>query len=87
MKQNAGECNRGKCLTCPDQPVFDWPEMVKHVHEVHQIPKGSKGTRRMGMHLDGTDWFESHFTWTIGDIRVAQCIRLKRAKDDMMRYV
>ncbi len=56
------------CPQCEGNPEFDHPQMMKHLAEVHQIdPKTTKGTKRMMMHVDGSDFYASQYEWTIGE--------------------
>lgn len=75
------------CLECEGTPEFERAEMMCHLKDVHQIdPKTAKGTRRMTMHLDGRDWFQSNYEWEINGMKFANQVRCERAKNDMMRF-
>jgi hypothetical protein len=73
--------NRYQCLVCEGHPQFEHVEMMKHIQEVHQIdPKATKFSRRMTMHLDGRDWYQSNYEWQHGDLVFAQYARNPRNK-------
>ena len=80
--------NNWQCDECEGQPEFTHAEMMKHLKEIHQIdPKTAKATRRMTMHLDGRDWFQSNYEIVIDGKKFMNFIRNERAADDMMRFV
>jgi len=81
-----GEFNIWKCLACEGCPEFEKQEFIEHVKQVHKVPENAKGDRKLLMHLDSRDFFESIYRWTINDLEFTQCVRCKRAPDDMMAY-
>jgi hypothetical protein len=75
------------CQECEGTPQFERAEMMRHLKDVHQIdPTTAKGTRRMIMHLDGRDWFQSNYEWEINGMKFSNQVRCERSKNDMMRF-
>lgn len=80
--------NNWQCNECEGQPQFPHAEMMKHLKEVHQINiKTAKGTRRMTMHLDGKDWYQTNYEIEIDGKKFMNFVRNERDADDMMRWV
>ncbi len=76
------EWNLFKCLSCEGEPEFEAAEMKEHLQTVHNIAE-AKGTRSLTFHLDGTDFFQSDYTWEIAGVKLAQQVRCKRRGKDL----
>lgn len=66
---------------------FTHEEVMKHLEEVHGLQRPLKGSREMIQHIDGREYFQSDYKWTIGELVLYQSVRSVRDEDDMMRYV
>jgi hypothetical protein len=64
---------------------FTQPEIVEHLKTAHKV-ESMAGKRRMTMHLDGQEFFQSNYEWTVGDVVLRQVVRTERAADDIMRW-
>lgn len=80
------QVNSHNVWTCCDT-AFSQPEIVEHLKAAHNIEMPIEGKRRMTMHLDGQEFFQSNYEWTVGDLVLHQSVRTERAEDDMMRFV
>ena len=74
------------CKNCDDEPHLLTDEFKEHIRTVHKIKKGTEGTRKMLIHLDGQDYWRSTYEWTFEGLNFLQLILGRRAEDDMMRY-
>lgn len=82
MKKKEKSFNIWKCLECEGNPEFEHADMMKHMREVHQIePKTAKGTKKMTMHLDGKDWYQSNYEIEIDGKKLINFVRNKRNKN------
>ncbi len=71
---------------CCDEE-FDQDGIAHHLKSAHGIiAKTTKGERRMVQHIDGRDFFSSHYEWTFGDVKLYQLVHIERDDDDMMRF-
>ena len=87
MNVKASSFDVWKCMSCEGEPEFERPEAMRHMQEVHGIDtKTAKGSRKMLMHLDGRDWFQSNYEITINGLVFVNYCRSRRAKNDMMRF-
>jgi hypothetical protein len=69
-----------------DATVMDFDQMVEHLKTVHGVDiETVKGIKRMIMHLDGREWFETRYSWVIGEITLEQQVRHQREANDPMR--
>ena len=58
------------CPNCPGNPEFEHQAMMVHLKETHGIDvKTTKGTRRMLMHVDGSDFYSSAYEWEIKGLK------------------
>ena len=80
------QVNSHNVWTCCDHQ-FTQQEIVEHLKVAHNVPSPIEGKRRMTMHLDGQEFFQSNYEWTVGDLVLHQSVRTERAEDDMMRFV
>lgn len=80
------EPNSFNIFTCCDQQ-FDASAIMKHLGEAHGIERDAKGTKKMIMHFDASDWYQSNYEWTFGETVLHQSIRTEREEDDLMRIV
>lgn len=67
--------------------TFTQAEIVEHLKTVHNVEQPIQGKRRMVQHLDGREWFQSNYEWTVGDLVLRQNVRMERADDDIMRSI
>ncbi len=72
------------CDTCGGLEVGGPEAIKKHLAEVHEVTD-FRGTREMGMHLDGDTWFSWTYNWTVGGVKLHQETRQNRSRNDMMR--
>lgn len=72
------------CSTCNDGLQMTQIQAVEHLKSEHNATE-TKGNRQMTLHLDGRDWYQSNYQWTIGDVQLLEVCRNKRRYDDMMR--
>lgn len=71
------------CETCKQKDAMTLDAMKEHFRAVHQIDvTKTKGTREMVMHLDGTDFYESNYVWTFGDVKMVEATWNPRSKAD-----
>mgnify|MGYP003440576923 CR=1 FL=1 len=77
--------NQNVWLCC--DKTFSQPEIVEHLKTVHNVQQPINGTRSMITHLDGREYFESHYKWKVGELVLHQSVRMERAADDIMRYI
>jgi len=82
-KEPVEEFNRWHCHECDE--TFDFQPFKQHLTEKHGITE-MKGNRSMVMHVDGSDWFQSNYAWTIGEKQFTQSARTKRSEEDMMYW-
>jgi hypothetical protein len=63
---------------CPECNIdIDHDAFIPHLKDKHGIIE-MKGTRQMDMHVDGSDFVSSIYTWTIGGKTFTQTITQKR---------
>ena len=75
-----------KCLECKDEPEFEIRDIEKHLEEVHKIPAQlQKANRRMTMHLDARDWFETDYECEVAGLHFIQFVRVPRRGNDPLR--
>jgi hypothetical protein len=72
------------CLRCPDKPEFSSSTaFVNHAKAIHRLADGTRFLRRMTLHLDAPEWFQSEYTWIINDEAwCAESIRYPRDEED-----
>jgi hypothetical protein len=82
---NVFMCGHAHCFG-KDQMVFE--EFKHHLFSVHGLKADQvKGKKQMVMHLDGLQYHQSTYEWTLEcGLKFNQFIRMARAKDDPMRY-
>lgn len=78
------------CENCQTRDFIEGYEaMVQHLQEVHGIDaKTAKCTRRMVMHLDGSEYSVTNFQWTVqGEppVQLTSTTRVERDPNDPMR--
>jgi len=73
-----------QCQLCADHPQFEQPgTFPAHMTDVHQMDAKAKYQKRLTMHLDATDWYQSDYEFLNGDVVFAlQSIRLPRTGED-----
>ena len=54
--------NQFLCCLCDMKEAIEPSDFKKHREEVHQDTEHS-GRRRMVVHLDSADWYESQYEW------------------------
>ena len=59
------------CETCKQEIGTPYQSMKDHLSIVHGITK-MEGSRQMNMHIDGIKFYESTFTWTLGEVEVGK---------------
>lgn len=85
-KQAVETIHTWTCVSCQDKPTMPHAEMIQHLLEKHGLQKPLQGTKQMLMHLDGTDWYSSTYSWKIGEVELQEFWQCPRRKDDMMRW-
>lgn len=65
---------------------FSHEEIMRHLEVAHRLERPIEGNRKMIRHIDGRDWFQSYYEWTIGNLVLHQSVRSMRDANDMMRY-
>lgn len=71
------------CLACKENPDFEHKAMMTHIKDVHGIdPKNTKASRRMLMHIDGSDFYSSQYEWEINGLKFQQSTCNKRTGED-----
>lgn len=61
------------CETCKpkdgSEPEMDVEALKVHMQTVHGVDVlATQGTREMLMHMDGRDFYQSNFRWTVGGV-------------------
>jgi hypothetical protein len=75
------------CPNCKDTPEFDHAGMMAHMRDAHGIDtKNTKGTQRMLMHVDGSDFFASDYEWEINGLKFNQSTCNKRDPQSAMYW-
>ena len=75
------------CPNCSKEPDFTHEAMMTHLKEAHGIDaKTTQGTKRMLMHIDGSDFYESQSEWTIAGLKFYQTTRNQRTGEDAMMW-
>lgn len=68
------------------QQWYSKADFIEHL-KTHGIdPQTAKGNRQMTMHMDGSNWWQSTYQWTLGDLHFTQSIRSEREKNDPMMF-
>ena len=77
------------CMTCQDRPTFEAFDLfVNHLEQIHQVNvRAAEIDRQITLHLNGTNWYETHYDSTIigYDVRFVSLFRNERGADDPMR--
>ena len=85
--EKMNEQGYGTHYECCNQSFDNRADLTKHLAEAHNIDtKTQKFNRQMLMHLDGRDWFSSTYSWSCEAVTFQEYTKLKRGKNDMMRY-
>lgn len=73
---------------CKDKDAVVLEEFKHHAFSVHGLKSDQfKGRKQMVMHLDGAQYFQSTYKWTLDSgLEFHQLVKCARAKDDPMRY-
>lgn len=82
---NVFQCGHPDCIKTGE---FEHKDFKRHLLDVHGITADQiKGHRQMTMHMDGSYWFSSNFTWTLeGGLEFKQYVRMARPKNDFMKH-
>ncbi len=83
QKKEVSEFNLWSCQSC--DAAIEAAKVNEHLENVHGI-KEMKGRKQMLCHMDGADWFQSDYEYTIGDVKLNQSIRCKRNEEDRMYW-
>ena len=87
-EENNKPVNVFTCLTCKENPTFSHKDFILHVEKQHGF-KPKQGKRLMSMHMDGSDWFSSDYSWEFIHegviVKANQFVRCSREMDDPMR--
>lgn len=91
MSETIQEYHIFMCDTCNDEVEYTLEIIKAHLKEKHGVTDQAKGERKLGMHVDGREFYLSTYTWTFksvfGEVRIHEELQAKRAEDDMMRFV
>lgn len=75
-----------KCMACDGEPEFSQGAMREHLASVHGIDaRTTQGTRKMLMHMDGRNWFQTNYQFDIKGVTLINFCRQRRSRRDPMR--
>ncbi len=68
-----------QCELCADKPQFKAGTFSAHLTDVHQMDAKAKYHKRMKMHMDATDWYQTDYEFlNDGVVFALQSIRQPR---------
>ncbi len=70
------------CNNC-NLELGDRKQAIEHLKTIHKL-ETTKGTRQMTLHVDGTNFFESQYTWTFGEVQLIECCHNERTAKTRM---
>ena len=83
MRKKPVHLREFSCVTCKQEVGVPLDTMKHHMANIHKIDIAKeKGSRQMNIHLDGTDFYESTFTWTFGEVSFTEHTRDSRTGEN-----
>lgn len=81
--------NQFACALCPDIEAMEVADFKAHREQVHKQTE-HRGRQRLTMHLDGKEFWESHYEWRLPPpdetVFAYQVVYAARSKQDKARW-